>query len=62
MTVRQLLDNPTTFRVGQRYTYLDKETCIRVGEIAKSHGFEIEYGVSITGRPYFIIKDPFAKG
>lgn len=52
--------NPT-FKVGQRYTYITKEACIRVAAKAKEMGFDIEYGVDDLHMFYFEIVDPFIR-
>ena len=47
------------FKVGQRYTYILKETCIRISKIAKDMGYDVVYGTDDLGMFYFEIVDPF---
>lgn len=48
-----------TFKVGQRYTYIIKETCIRIAKRAKDMGYDVVFGMDDLNRPYFEIVDPF---
>lgn len=57
MTVISSLD--PKFKVGQRYTYILKETCIRISKRAKDMGYDVVYGTDDLGMYYFEIVDPF---
>lgn len=48
-----------TFKVGQRYTYALKETCIRIAKMAQDMGYEVTFGLDDLHMPYFEIVDPF---
>lgn len=53
--------NPT-FKIGQRYMYITKETCMYVAKKAKDLGYDVVYGVDeLRMGYYFEIVDPFVR-
>lgn len=53
--------NSENWKLGQRYTYATKEYCYKIGKHVESLGYEVRFGASWTGLPYFEIVDPFKR-
>ena len=47
------------FKLGNRYTYIDKDFCYKVSLDAIKQGYKVRYGKSLLGQYFFEIIDPF---
>lgn len=56
------MDNFSLFKLGNIYTYKDKNSCYEQSLIAIKFGYHVRYGTSFSGHYFFEIIDPFETG
>ena len=51
----------TMYKLGERYTYYDKNLCYQSSIKAIKLGFQVRYGRTPLGQYYYEIVDPFQR-
>ena len=49
------------FKLGNRYTYYDRNLCYKQSLKAIKQGYQVRYGITYMGQYFYEIIDPFEK-